>query len=116
MTNPISLPPLTTDNFEVANEPLVHAAFELQGEAPLPDQRPMDGEVVAVAVAEVEDVEEAPLGLVLDQRLALEGGLEVPKDHRSLADGEDTKLREGLSPVGDAVAAEEAPVADAAEV
>jgi hypothetical protein len=89
--------------------------LEHEGEPPAPDEGAVDGE--AGAVAEVEDVEEAFLGLVGLERLALERGLEVVEEDRSLADGEDAELREGFSPVGDAVAAaEETPVVYAPEV
>ncbi len=59
----------------------------------------------------VEYVEEAFLGFISGERFVFEGRLEAVEDHGSLAHGEDVELGEGLTLVGDAVAAEETPVA-----
>ncbi len=79
------------------NELLVYAMFELLGEAATPDQGWY--------------VEEAFLEFKSGERLVFEGRLEAVEDHGSLAHGEDVELGEGLTLVGDAVAAEETPVA-----
>ena len=75
----------------LSNELLIYAMLEPPREPSAPRETAINGE--PGAVAEVENVEVAFLGLVFDEWRAGQRGLEVAEDHGSLADGEDTELR-----------------------
>lgn len=94
----------------LSDEPLVYAMLEPPGEPPTPGEAAVDGETGTGT--EVENVEVTFLRLVLGERRPGQRSLEVPEDHGSLTDGEDTELGKRLPAEGHAVApAEETPVA-----
>ena len=88
--------------------------LEGRGETPAPDEVAVDRE--PRPVAELEDVEVAPLRPESLQGLALQDGLQVAVQDGPLPDGENPELGQAPSAEGDRVAAEEAGVGGASPV